>query len=663
MDFILLEPEDTENLKRLVKDLKELEVWAEKNNQPVLAVTVKRFSEFAHRHFLHQNVDRDTFLSILEGLLSDLQTHARKNDNFRKLNIIEKIDRLDPVSPEARNPNASGSGSDSSVLHLRPSATPPSRLNLELYKEFLEIQTSALDQMEACLLAFEKSSNSEHIQNLKRLVHTQKGEAGFLGLRDVEMLFHGMEDFLDSDSVFNHADLLFSAIDWTRKINAWHKGDTEDQPEPPSAICQAFLGHRSTMPDQTNHIKETETDTLSPASNKMPIPAENPSRQTIRVETEHLDRLIDMIGELVVAEAMVTQSKEIQAIQSRDLMKNIDRLDTVTRALHEACLTLRMVPLKDTFQKMERLVRDIARKSGKMILCHIQGEDTKLDKTLVDQIGEPLLHIIRNAADHGIEASQEERINRGKPVHGSIRIRALQKNGYVFIEINDDGRGIDSASILQKARETGRIEPDQQLTEQNIFNLIFEPGFSTAKKITDISGRGLGMNVVKRVVESLRGHIDCRTETGQGSTFTMKIPLTLAMIDGMVVKAAQERFIVPTHSIVTASRIDESLVTTMISGEKTILFQGMIVPILDLGLRFSTEKSESQTDGPGLMVVVESNSSRLALAVDDIIGKHQVVVKSLGSGMIQSPGISGAAIMNDGTLGLVLDIDRLALGG
>lgn len=662
MDFILLEPEDTEKLISLVNDLRDLEVWANDNNQPVLSLTIQRFSEFAHRHFSHQNIARDTFLSILEELLSDLQTHARKNDDFRKLNIIEKIDRLDPISPEARNLNASGSGMDSSLPHLRPPATLPSHLNLALFNEFLELQTSALDQMEASLLAFEKTSDSEHIQNLKRLVHTQKGEAGFLGQRDVEMLFHGMEDFLDSDSVFVHSDLLFSAIDWTRKNNAWHKGYIEDQPEPPHTICQAFLDHASSLSDQAEHKNEAGTDTLFPASGKIPMPAENLSRQTIRVETECLDRLIDMIGELVIAEAMVTQSKEIQAIQSQDLMKNIGRLNAVTRALHEACLTLRMVPLKDTFQKMERLVRDIAKKSGKLILCHIQGEDTKLDKTLVDQIGESLLHIIRNAADHGIEASQEERIARGKPAHGSIHIRAFQKNGYVCIEINDDGRGIDTASILQKARDTGRIRPDQTLAEQNIFNLIFEPGFSTAEKITDLSGRGLGMNVVKRVVESLQGHIACRSERGQGCTFTIKIPLTLSMIDGMVVKVDQERFIVPTLSIVTASRIDQSQVTKMISGEKTVLFQGRLVPILDLGLRFSTKKSESQTGSPGLMVVVESSSSRIALAVDDIIGKQQVVVKSLGLGMIQNPGISGAAIMNDGTVGLVLDIDRLTHG-
>lgn len=662
MDFILLEPEDTDNLKNLLTGFKDLGIWAEENGQPVLALTVKRFSDFAHRHFSLQETGRDVFLSITEELLSDLQIHARNEYDFSKLNIIEKIDLLqsipsDALEHETIEPDRTWLGRNVTVPNLRHPATLPSHLDMELFKNFLELQSSALDQMEECLLAIEKSFDIEHIQNLKRLIHTQKGEAGFLNLRAIEALFHGMEDFLDNDSICDQTDLFFSAIDWVRKTNTWYRGNSDEEPKTPQSLSQAFenLTYKSsTLPGDLN---ATSMDNFS---TKVPIPHENRSRQTIRVDTERLDRLIDMIGELVVAKSMVVQSKEIQAIQSQELLKNIGQLNTITRALHEACLMLRMIPLKDTFQKMERLVRDTAIKSGKSVLCHTQGEDTKLDKILVDQIGEPLLHIIRNAVDHGIEASQAERVARGKPANGSIYIRAFQKNGYVFIEIEDDGRGIDASSIVQKARETGRIGPEHLLTEQGIFNLIFEPGFSTANQVTDLSGRGQGMSVVKRVVDSLQGHISFRSERGQGTAFTMKIPLTLAMIDGMVVKVGQERFIVPTLSIVTTCQLDENLTTTLISGEKTILVQGRIVPLVNLNLRFNAVKDVAQTCGPGLMVIVESSSHRIALVVDEIIGKQQVVIKNLGAGLIQSPGISGAAIMHDGTVGLVLDIDRLA---
>jgi two-component system chemotaxis sensor kinase CheA len=365
-----------------------------------------------------------------------------------------------------------------------------------------------------------------------------------------------------------------------------------------------------------------------------------------------------MIGELMIAESMVVQSKEIRAVRSQELLKNIGLMDKITRTLHEAGLMLRMVPIKETFQKMVRLVRDTAKKSGKTIQCNIQGEDTELDKTLVDKIGEPLLHIIRNAVDHGIEDSEQSRITSGKPPHGTIDIRAFHKSGFVHIEIEDDGQGLNKASIIQKAKENNLISDESQISDDDVFKLIFEPGFSTAEQITDLSGRGQGMGVVKDVVDSLHGQINCRSIEGKGCMFTLKIPLTLAIIDGMIVRAGKDRFIIPTLSIITSCRLETKSVTELISREKTILVQGRLIPLIDLCSWFEIEKDTSGK-GPELMVVVENGARRIALAVDEIIGKQQIVIKNLGAGFKHSAGISGAAIMPDGTVGLIVDIDRL----
>lgn len=664
VQFILVEPDDTDGLRRLVSLFDDILKWAKENGQSILESSVEQFITCANDHFSSDTSSREDFLSLMGTFLSDLQIHARNDYDFSQMNIIKRIDTFQEhyaVIPTNKSATTAASieVKDCPAQSLiRHPDTLPGHLDMELFAEFLELQSSVIDQMEDRLLTLERNPGSGTLQELKRIIHTQKGEAGFLNLTDIEKLCHVTEDLLESENAKGFADHLFSVIDWLRKTNSWYKGESQEKPDSVLPLVESLQTLAQSQTISLQQDKEPVSEKITIPSDKTGLSSEKRTKQTIRVDAERLDKLIDMIGELMIVESMVVQSKEIRSVQSQELLKNIGQMDKITRTLHEAGLMLRMVPIKETFQKMARLVRETAKKSGKTVQCNIQGEDTELDKTLVDKIGEPLLHIIRNAVDHGIEDSEQTRIACGKPPHGTIEIRAFHKSGYVHIEIEDDGSGLNKASIIQKAKENRLISDESQINNDDVFNLIFEPGFSTAERITDLSGRGQGMGVVKDVVDSLHGQIDCRSTEGKGCMFTLKIPLTLAIIDGMIVRAGKDRFIIPTLSIITSCRLETKNITELISREKTILVQGRLIPLIDLCSWFEIEKNKSGK-GPELMVVVENASRRIALAVDEIIGKQQIVIKNLGAGFKHSAGISGAAIMPDGTVGLIVDIDRL----
>jgi len=378
-------------------------------------------------------------------------------------------------------------------------------------------------------------------------------------------------------------------------------------------------------------------------------------RETLKVDADRLDKLVDAIGELVIAESMVHQSMELAIAESPELARRLGQLKKITRELQGMGMSLRMVPVRGTFQKMARLVRDLARKSGKLVNFSMSGEDTELDKTVVDQIGDPLVHMIRNAVDHGIEDTPHERRNAGKPEAGRITLRAFHRGGSIYIEVEDDGRGLDREAILAKARERHLVRDGDSMTDREVFNLIFEPGFSTASKVTDVSGRGVGMDVVRRNIEALRGHTEIRSELGKGSVFSIRLPLTLAIIDGMVVEVGRERYIIPTLSVVMSLRPDPRDMSTVLNRGKMLKVHGNLVPVFSLHDLFGVERAEGAVDRE-LVVIIEDNGRQAGLLVDDLLGQQQIVIKSLGQGMRNIPGIAGAAIMPDGRVGLILDV-------
>lgn len=381
-------------------------------------------------------------------------------------------------------------------------------------------------------------------------------------------------------------------------------------------------------------------------------------KETLKVDAERLDRLVDTIGEMVIAESMVSQSPEIKRFASNNLFRHIRQMDKITRELQELGTSLRMVPVRSTFQKMARLVRDLSKKAGKRIEFVAAGEDTELDKTVVDRIGDPLVHLVRNAVDHGIEDSPEDRLKAGKLAVGKIELRAFHKGGSIYIEIEDDGRGIDRDVILAKAKERGLVKEIDSLTDRDALNLVFEPGFSTAKKVTDVSGRGVGMDVVKRNIEALRGQTEIRSEKGKGSVFSMRLPLTLAIIDGMVVTVGEERFIIPTLSIVRSIRPQESDIKTVFDRGEMFLMQGQLIPLFRLSELFLVEGAK-RDPAEALVVVVEDDGLLTGIMTDGLLGQLQIVIKSLGEAMKDTPGISGGAIMPDGQVGLILDVGGL----
>ena len=378
---------------------------------------------------------------------------------------------------------------------------------------------------------------------------------------------------------------------------------------------------------------------------------------SVRVSTSRLDRLIDMVGELVIAHSMVAQDDIVINGSNHDLIKKIGHTSKIVRELQDMSMSLRMVPLKATFNKMTRLVRDVARKTGKQVHLITEGEETEIDRNLVDIINDPLVHMIRNAVDHGIEPP-EVRQERGKEETGQVKLAAYHSAGNVVVEIQDDGKGLDRDVILNKAIQNGLISDGTGLSDREIFNLVFEPGFSTAAEVTDVSGRGVGMDVVRKNIESLRGQVEIHSVKGAGSTFKMSLPLTLAIIDGMVVRVGEETYVVPTVSIIKSIKPEQDDISTVYGRGEMISLQGNLIPLVRLVDIYGLDAVEEDDDNM-LVVIVEDEHNRAGLVIHELVGRQQVVIKTLGETMRHIPGISGSAIMPNGRVGLILDVGSL----
>lgn len=382
----------------------------------------------------------------------------------------------------------------------------------------------------------------------------------------------------------------------------------------------------------------------------------NSDNETVRVDRRRLDELINQIGELVIGVSMV--EREVIAVNHGNESSAMMQLGKIVRDLQELSLSLRMVPIGATFQKMARVVHDISRKLGKQIDFVTEGDDTELDKSVVDKIGDPLIHMVRNAADHGIELP-EVRVAAGKSPSGRVTLRAFQQGGNIFIELTDDGRGLNRQAILSKAVERGIIAHGETLSDNDICNLIFQPGFSTAKEITDISGRGVGMDVVRRNVEELQGSVQVRSTEGEGSTMTVRLPLTLAILDGLLIQVRSEVYVIPLLSVVESISLEPSEIRMLVSAGEVIMLRGEIIPVISL---CSLLQGEPASDNQKrLLVIVEDQGRRLALIVDELLGQQQVVIKNLEANFRKVPGVAGATILGDGCVALILDICGIAM--
>lgn len=378
------------------------------------------------------------------------------------------------------------------------------------------------------------------------------------------------------------------------------------------------------------------------------------SGATVRVNTEKLDSLMDVVGELVIVQSQLLETaRQHGDVTASPLQRNVAQLSRITKELQHTAMSLRMIPIKQSFQKMERLARDLARDFGKKVSFVTSGEDTELDRTVVEEIGDPLVHMVRNALDHGLEPPAE-RVATSKPETGVLHLKAYHQGSNIVVELQDDGRGINPDRIYRKAVEKGVIPAGSVLTKEEILNLVFAPGFSTAEKVTAVSGRGVGMDVVKRNIEKLRGKIEITSEVGQGSTFKIKLPLTMAIIDGLVVRVGDDRFILPSTSVQRALRPTRDSISTVQGQGEVLDLRGRLVPIHRLHRRFGIPH-QAENPWEGIVVIVEHSGKISALLVDEMVSKQEVVIKNLGAFMQSLPGVAGGAILGDGNIALILD--------
>ncbi len=369
-----------------------------------------------------------------------------------------------------------------------------------------------------------------------------------------------------------------------------------------------------------------------------------------------------MVGELVITQSMLGEIgsgeiEEFDAARLEKLRDGLQQLERNTREMQESVMQIRMLPISFSFNRFPRLVHDLSSKLGKKIELKISGENTELDKTVMEKIGDPLVHLVRNSLDHGIEMP-DERIAQGKPETGVIHLNAFHQGGNIVIEISDDGGGLPADKILAKARERGLVGADEALSHERTLELIFEPGFSTAEVVSDVSGRGVGMDVVRRNIKDLGGTIEVHSTLGEGSTFTIRLPLTLAILDGQLLSVGDETFIMPLISIIESLQVDTAMVNSVAGSTEMYRLRDDYIPIVRLYEIFGIEPKTTRLQ-EALLVVVEHEGNKIGLMVDELLGQQQVVIKSLETNYRRIEGISGATILGDGTVALILDVGGL----
>lgn len=382
---------------------------------------------------------------------------------------------------------------------------------------------------------------------------------------------------------------------------------------------------------------------------------------SIRVNTEKVDQLINLVGELVITQAMLAQVvSKVDPVMHEALVKGMGQLERNTRDLQESVMAIRMLPIGFVFSRFPRVVRDLAQKLGKEVELKTFGEGTELDKGLIEKISDPLTHLVRNSLDHGIE-TPEKRVAAGKPVKGTVTLRAFHQGGNIVIEVADDGAGLSRGRILAKAKERG-LPVSDAMSDQDVWNLIFEPGFSTAEIVTDVSGRGVGMDVVRRNIQALGGGVDIQSVLGSGTRMSIRLPLTLAILDGLSVSVGDQIYIVPLTFISECFQPKAADIKTVGARSRLAQVRGDYLSVVALHEFFGVEAKASEVD-KGIMVIVESDGAKKAMFVDDLLGQHQVVIKSLESNYRKVPGISGATIMGDGRVALILDVAAIVRDG
>jgi two-component system, chemotaxis family, sensor kinase CheA len=604
---------------------------------------------------------------------------------------------------------------DSDVAPQRTTSQDIGACDPSLLGDFINESRDHMHTAETLLLELETDpSNKENLNSIFRAWHTVKGVAGFLGLREIASLAHKMESQMDLARKGELAlgpgpiDVFLEGNDCLKALIAAIEPAMKGEPFAiPESFDACITKLTSTL---TNDTQASQSSSASPASaekkvgeilvesgkasaeevqaalqkqsngdprkigeillSEASVPAravagalaaQTSARQmknveeTIRVPVNRIDQLVDSIGEAVIAQSMVNAAPLLMSVADQALATKIAHANTIMRQIQELAMSLRMVSVKSTFQKMARLARDLSKKCDRDLDFVTEGEDTELDKSVVENIGDPLIHMIRNSIDHGIEP-REERATSGKPLKATVKLRAFHRAGSIFIEVMDDGKGLDKDAIYNKAVSKGLCKEGASLSDQEIFQFIFLPGFSTAKIVTDVSGRGVGMDVVRRNIEALRGSCEISSTPGKGTTFSIRLPLTLAIVDGMVVRAGDDKYIIPTLAILESLKATAEQVQTVLGRGKMISVRGELIILVHLAALLNRGKFAWDLTRGIVMIVEDMMGKKIGMFLDEIVGQQQVVIKSLGDGMHDIPGVTGGAIMSDGTVSLILDV-------
>lgn len=532
----------------------------------------------------------------------------------------------------------------------------------EFHAIFFEEAQEHLDSMESLLLALDVSNpEDEQLNAIFRAAHSIKGSASTFGFPDMAAVTHELETLLDRVRKKELAlteeivDITLVAKDLLRNQLAFHQGgETVDEADIKS-ICSAIqklASGENTAIEQKPKVAEIieASDVVTPKAT-----TGSTASASIRVGVEKVDQLINLVGELVITQSMLAQTAQVEFIENERLYERLQQLERNTRELQESVMSIRMLPVSSVFSRFPRLVRDLAGQLGKQIELRTFGEATELDRGVIEKITDPLTHLIRNSVDHGIEMP-DQRVENGKSAKGILTLSAFHQGGSVIIQIKDDGAGLNRDRILNKARERG-LSVTENPTDQEVWALIFAPGFSTADVVSDVSGRGVGMDVVRRNIESLGGRVDIASETGLGTTITIRLPLTLAIMDGMSIGVGDQLYIVPMTAIIESLRPAASDIKFIAGQGRLVFVRGEYLPMIALYEVFGLKPVQKNPED-GILVIVDTELGRAALFVDELLGQRQVVIKSLESNYRKVPGISAATIMGDGSVSMILDVSE-----
>ena len=540
----------------------------------------------------------------------------------------------------------------------------------EMADLFMAEALDHLGTIEAALLALdERPGDVTLLNDIFRPFHTIKGNAGALGVTSVQEVAHRVENLLDLarsgrrtmgpedvDVVLRAVDVLTSMI---RDVGVRLSGQPGADLAPVAlalieSVDMLISGETEVRlkPDTTIGPDPLKPDTTESRPDPVSSARRGEESTAIKVDTRKLDSLVDAVGELIIVQSLIQEDPALANHVDQRLAGNLGQLKRITAGLQRSAMALRMVPIRQAFQKVSRIVRDLSRKADKSVELVLSGEDTELDRKMVEEITDPLMHMVRNSIDHAIEPAAARQA-AGKRPQARIALSAYHQGGHIVIEIADDGKGLDTEKIKARALERGLIAPGASPSADEINALIFEPGFSTAEKVTEISGRGVGMDVVRRNIDALHGRIQIATEPGKGTTFCIRLPLTLAVLDGLIVGVGRERFVMPTTGVRESLRPLPAHVHNVQGSPRMVQVRDTLVPLVSLGELFGLPHESDPCKAT--VVVVEDAGSRVGLVVDALLGKQEVVIKSLGETFASVRGIAGGAILGDGRIGLILD--------